>query len=596
MNRFQPNENPDLVKVGVISGSFFVPAYQRGYRWGEHEINAMLDDIYIDGQRNSYEKYCLQPIVIKWISDDNRFELIDGQQRLTTLYLIYRYLKNTDPNIHLKFSLDYETRPDSTSYLRDLDPIKKNDNIDFFHIYSAYQLIGDWLQKAASRVNKTPLSVGTRVFDYLQDLVHVIWYDAGEVDSTTLFTRLNVGRIALSNAELIKALLLARQDGNNSADEHRPIEISTQWDMIERELRDEAFWAFLTNKPETAYPTRIEFIFDLIANKTEGEEERFHTFLHFKRLFDCKSLDVQKDKHPQRDIWETVLERYQLLREWFEDRALYHDVGYLVAVDSIELGKLIDVANSTSTCTRTSFRAFLNEQIEKSLDLDFSSAHALSYNSDSKKCERLLLLFNVVSVRELKHSSERYPFHSHKKQNWSLEHIHAQHPEPLNTESAWRSWLDDSKCALTELRLADPTEEKSKQELVSKIDDLLARKKVEKPDFNQLSQSIMEFLTDKDAKHDLHSISNLGLLSGHINSALSNGAFQAKRRRVIKLDRNGEFIPICTRRVFFKYYTDAGSQQMHLWSRKDQASYIDKLLSREEGIGNYLRTVEEAQS
>ena len=109
---------------------------------------------------------------------------------------------------------------------------------------SAYYLIGDWFEKTAKRVNKTKRSAGGRFYEHLQDLVHVIWYEAGNVDSVTLFTRLNVGRIPLTNAELIKALLLARQGGNRSDDENRQIEISSQWDMIERELREESFWAF----------------------------------------------------------------------------------------------------------------------------------------------------------------------------------------------------------------------------------------------------------------------------------------------------------------------------------------------------------------
>lgn len=73
--------------VGDIQGFFFVPSYQRGYRWGDAEVIRLLDDIYAtEGKRN----YCLQPVVVR--KNGDRFELIDGQQRLTTLYLIYRYM------------------------------------------------------------------------------------------------------------------------------------------------------------------------------------------------------------------------------------------------------------------------------------------------------------------------------------------------------------------------------------------------------------------------------------------------------------------------------------------------------------------------
>lgn len=68
--------------VGKIKGLFYLPNYQRGYRWTSEEIKLLLDDIY----ESNGNPYCLQPIVVK--KKDERFELIDGQQRLITIYLI----------------------------------------------------------------------------------------------------------------------------------------------------------------------------------------------------------------------------------------------------------------------------------------------------------------------------------------------------------------------------------------------------------------------------------------------------------------------------------------------------------------------------
>lgn len=81
--------NLETKLVGDITGEFYVPSYQRGYRWGETEVVRLLDDIYsTEGKRN----YCLQPVVVRKGGD--RYELIDGQQRLTTIYLIYRYMSD----------------------------------------------------------------------------------------------------------------------------------------------------------------------------------------------------------------------------------------------------------------------------------------------------------------------------------------------------------------------------------------------------------------------------------------------------------------------------------------------------------------------
>jgi uncharacterized protein with ParB-like and HNH nuclease domain len=72
--------------VGLVEGKFYIPSFQRGYRWGHDEVTRLLDDVNSNGTKN----YCLQPIVVRRRKDS--FELIDGQQRLTTLFLIYKYM------------------------------------------------------------------------------------------------------------------------------------------------------------------------------------------------------------------------------------------------------------------------------------------------------------------------------------------------------------------------------------------------------------------------------------------------------------------------------------------------------------------------
>ena len=583
-------ENPHLKQVGRITGHFIVPAYQRGYRWGEHEVKALLDDVYLDGKRDNNMNYCLQPVVVKRLNrqlEVDCFELIDGQQRLTTVYLIYYYLRQKlGEDISLPFHLTYMTRPGSTEYLRNPTLDKKDDNIDFFHMYVALQCINEWFQAAAKRAGMAPVFVWTKVYGHLQKEVHVIWYDAGAADPTTLFIRLNVGRIPLTNGELVKALLLARSGDQKLADKSQQIEIATQWDMIERELQKDEFWAFLTNEPGTIYPTRIEFLFDLVAKKPMGEKDRFYTFLHFKKLMESPVGGNAQS------VWKLIRERYYLLREWFEDHELYHKIGYLVAI-GVGLSELMDA--SEERCTRSGLKVFLDASIRKTLDLDESGVRELSYDNHYEKCDRLLLLFNVESVSLLKHSSERYPFHSHKEEKWSLEHIHAQNAEPLTTQDQWKSWLRDSNRALAALHLPDSAEDMERQALVDEI-EIAVKDEVTRPIFNAFAPHVMKFLHPAGAVDAVHSIANLALLSSRVNSSLKNAAFQAKRLRIIEMDRKGMFIPICTRRAFLKYYTDAGSQQMHLWGLEDQNSYLNKMLSPEEGIGTYLKPATEVRS
>lgn len=133
--------------VADIRGSFYIPSYQRGYRWSETEVVRLLDDIYQNGKKN----YCLQPVVVR--KKEDQYELIDGQQRLTTLYLIYKYMKNVNPFFNEPaFTLSYQTRDQSEEFLKTLDMTKQDDNIDFWFISKAYNFNVNQIQEEKKKI------------------------------------------------------------------------------------------------------------------------------------------------------------------------------------------------------------------------------------------------------------------------------------------------------------------------------------------------------------------------------------------------------------------------------------------------------------
>lgn len=572
--------SPRLQRVGGkngIAGDFFVPAYQRGYRWGRHEVDALLSDIYADGSRSPSDNYCLQPVVVKRRAADNAYELIDGQQRLTTLYLIYRYL-NMEVGVEPghRFSLTYETRPASQEYLRSLDGERRNDNIDFYHMHEAYERIEEWFTATAARLGTSSKLIAFKVLDYIENLVFVIWYEPDNIDATTLFIRLNVGRIPLTNAELVKALLLSKD--LDAHDYQRRIEIGSQWDAIEQDLQQPEFWAFLSNIDGADYPTRIELLFDLMAKRRPDEKDRFYTFLHFKNTLDAR------EKTKSSSVWAVIVQCYQVLREWYEDRDLYHKLGYLISTGT-PLQQLLDLSELEQT--KSAFSRAVDQLIVRSIGLPQSGIMELNYETGYRKCENVLLLFNVESVRRLKHSTERYPFHAHKSEKWSLEHIHAQNAELLTTVEEWRHWLADGKAALEKIRLNEPDLDTERTAVISEVEKALSAQLTESR-FTKLSRRVTTLLSPDGDDDSIHSIANLALLSQPINSSLGNQTFAVKRLKVVDHDRKGVFIPICTRQVFLKYYADAGTEQMHLWSRKDRESYLEALISADRGVGQYL--------
>lgn len=111
-----------------LTGTFFIPAYQRGYRWTKIEVRKLLDDLKEGAISRRDEYYSLQPIVVKQ-RDGGNWELIDGQQRLTTLWLIFNFMQQGGyRRSGAVFDLDYETRRGSRDYLKTLDVEQAKEN------------------------------------------------------------------------------------------------------------------------------------------------------------------------------------------------------------------------------------------------------------------------------------------------------------------------------------------------------------------------------------------------------------------------------------------------------------------------------------
>lgn len=280
--------------VGDIKGQFFVPSYQRGYRWTQIEVKRLLDDIYTNGDK----PYCLQPVVVK--NDGNSYELIDGQQRLTTLFLIYKYMADCSGGFlgQPKFTLVYETRKSSEAFLSNegrLDTTKKDENIDYFHICTAYEVIKNWFEQRDKR------SVITDFNKYLDAHVSVVWYEVGrKEDANALFRRLNIGKIPLTSSDLIKAIFMQDESVNRK-------EIALLWDAMETELQEESFWLFLTDKNKRGYNTHLDLVLDLMAGNTYNSSDEYATFIYFsEQLASKKEYTVA--------LWEDIRHTFFTLK------------------------------------------------------------------------------------------------------------------------------------------------------------------------------------------------------------------------------------------------------------------------------------------
>ncbi len=553
----------------LLNYNFFIPSYQRGYRWTEQQVTDLLNDINEFSPKeiqNSAEKtwYCLQPIVVKKQKTEYDWDVIDGQQRLTTIYLILYYLNAfLEKNELRPFVLEYETRKGSANYLKnDLGKKESDDtNIDYFHISFAYNTIKNWFKE-----NKVEKSFEQKFYDYTK----VIWYETSEnEDSIDIFTRINSGKIPLTNAELIKALFLNSSNFANEDPEKirlKQLEIASEWDRIESALQNDSFWCFL-NKGENNLPTRIDFIFNLIyeIDKTDYKEDlnqefgndEYSTFRFFGEKFEKNQIENINNN------WKEIKKYFQTLEEWYNDRELYHKIGYLITTANSDF-KIKDILQNKKERNKSEFIEFINEQISESLKatLNNKSIGNLEYGSDNAQIIKILLLHNIMTTLNSDDFSLKFPFDKYKDRKnggWSLEHIHAQNSKEITEIEDFLEWLKsiDREILTDEIRNRLLTFEESKK----------------KEDISKLIADISNCFGKLD---DIHSIENMALLSKNDNSKLNNGLFPVKRARIIELEKTGAFIPPATKKVFQKYY-EGSTKQISKWEKKDRIAYLDDI-------------------
>ena len=106
--------------------------------------------------------------------------------------------------------------------------------------------------------------------------------------------------------------------------------------------------------------------------------------------------------------------------------------------------------------------------------------------------------------------------------------------------------------------------------------------------FVNLSERIIDRFSENENRSmdEMHGLGNLALLGQSDNSALNNSVFEVKRREIIKFDKHGRYIPICTRRVFLRYYSPTIAQEhSYIWGSDDRKAYFAEIQSV---LSNYL--------
>ncbi len=570
----------DTVSLNDLEGrKFIIPEYQRGYRWTETQITKLLEDlVQFEENRTPGKTYCLQPLVVYKI-EDNIWEVIDGQQRLTSIFLLAKYFEVAEQ----LFDINYATREDSASYLKNIQVRNEADikTIDFYFMCNAYNTIDTWMNNDKSAIKKAGKK--NRIISCLSENIRFIWYEVNEnvCDRIEIFNRLNIGKIPLTNAELIKALFLKESNFpliDEDVDtqkllrrqmEHDRSQLALEWDDIEKKLHEKELWGFINKEPNDV-SNRIDYLFYLYFLTKGGKLEYEHSVFDF---FEPKvRIEHSDTKAPVLIIWEDVKKLFFTFMDWFDDREMYHLVGFLVSTSK-------PISEIYSLCIDKGKKAFKKELVEIIKSTIPESLEALEYNKNNPDIERVLLLFNILTIEEIETSLERISFHNYhsKNQKWSLEHIHAQDSELLTKKEQRKIWIDEHLFLL--IAKQQETESTIITALIDKITDINDDILVTDDYFRIIYDEIFKTLAGVQLTLDMNKLGNLALLDKDTNSAFNNSVFEVKSGILKKRIAEGSYILPATRNVFLKYYSKTPTNWCY-WSEHDFSDYQNQIVQK----------------
>ena len=621
-----------LKKVGDIcddKNNFYIASYQRGYRWGKDEVEALLNDIYkVYKKDDSGQKYCLQPLVVKrrrncessallgnagvkeMENEEDCYELLDGQQRLTTLWLI---LSELDRNQKTETKKESENKTYQIYYelLRRVDK-------DF--IEQARGIIKNWIEKdnpESKNLNKS------KYRDVILRKLTFLWYEVtngiskvdestdqnvGNNDSEKLFRKINKGKIELTNAELFKAMLLNEENARTEEDCRELEQISFEWDKIEQSLRSDEFWFFISND-HSEERTRIDYILEVYARSLDKEkkysiEKERYSFLVVQDNLNKKTGDFNSIK----EVWKEIVSIHDKLYSWYQDNELYHNIGFLVACEgktrAAASESIVDLyirkAKSDIEEMRQYVLGKIKEQFclvakkiksgkenESTDNIDLKDLIAsIDYNNVSKADLRKILLYSNIfpiikvfkkfeeSKKKAKEAAkktngdidkslqkslneiflERFPFKKYYLIDWDIEHINPR--EPIKE---------------IEKAIAVFKDEEEKEAYKNAIIDYLTAKGCNGKELEEdanLLQKCWEKNSPEDGKDD---IGNLVLLDSSTNRQYHNAIFGYKRSCIIQREKTGKYVLPQTRKVFLKY--DDAKPELIEWNENNQKEY-----------------------
>lgn len=555
---------------------FHIASYQRGYKWGSDENGAVT--ILLNDLHDAYSKsinvkkefdYYLQYITLKKVDESNYLEVIDGQQRLTTLSImlsVLSFLLKKD-NI-AKNRLDYAVRsnffeqyiytPEKLELLIQCEWNRDNglvvedttfNNQDTYYLFGALKSCFAYFKT----FEETKLQ---QFYNFFCNQVQIIVNVVEHVSSEKVFSNLNSNKIPLTEAELIKALFItkyARIAESDRTKSFREIQeqrliLGRRWDEIENWVNDKEIKMFYFSSFNDPMFGFLSLVAKSIKDVSFKEDTSHHELFNF-----FNQQDIQK-------IQEELYNTFWILKDWYKDTTIYNRLGYLF----FHKGSKIDILDFEKSFKYDSKENFNNDLLKKVIE-NIPEGTDYNYESNPIEIHQILLAINALQ------NDTKFNFYSYVKEKWTLEHIFPQKPEGK------KNVLTESDKA----NIIDMVNEEDKK----KVQQVLNKK--------ERSPEEKELYTDALKRSGyIHHLGNMCLLSNIDNILNGCGFYDEKRTKILKRIKNGGFIPSHTIEVFTKSIFDENPGDFTRWNKLN----IDKHREIIEGRISNLTTLLKEES
>jgi len=587
---------------------YYIAPYQRGYKWEsvkQGHVCELMDDFF-GAWQNSDPEFYLQFITVKSSKSngDNVLEVIDGQQRLTTLTILLSVLahkKGGGQNAISNDLLSYEVRPKVTVFFNNyiyqniesllfkkwgdfIEEHPENDEQDIYYMFSAANKIGEMIDET---IGKDVDNI--REFEeYLLNKVKIILnHIDGDVDCEEIFSNLNDNKVDLTSSELIKGLFLTKSARESTSEREKPYkEIIELRAVMGRQWDELSHWANRKNIKTFFFPndkndsTVLDALLLLLAiddgyKKTENDSKRNALFNYFQSK-------MKKGDKTAKHYFDTLKEIKSILNEWYNDDDIYNSLGYLFSCKKDPKTTIKNYLPFLSE-DKTELRTELHSNIIEILEFDIDEI-SFGRNADKPKIYNLLLALSVLG------NNTRFNFtdFNHPDTTWSLEHIFPQTPEKLPDELGQKDIHFLKSLCSDKLdnyeNVKEPLEKEFKERIsnIKEVYDELVKKLNQ--DNCTISDTEKEILYRLIKTGRLHSIGNMALLTGKDNSSNKNGMFDKKRYNIVERISKGSFVPKHTYDVFSKLISDEMNPDLTVWASEDIDAHIKWIKNKIEKI------------